>query len=96
MKLLEFKCIKSDSETWVGVDEYFVLLESEEEKDCYHWTHDRMDKSSYYEGYWDCYMTEKLDNDCGECDIYYYFEAEEVPEVGGTWEQDGDVWERIA
>lgn len=105
MKLLEFKCIKSNDEEELGNVEYFIQLEGDEERDAYKWTHDRMnderlapESQAYYAGYWDCYMTEKLDNDMSEGEVWYYFmdKEEVVPEVGGTFSLDDTVWERIA
>lgn len=103
MRLLEFKCIKSNDEDMIGNHENFVEFETDEERETYHlwqegWRDPRLVVASraYFEGCWDGYMSRALGKRVSDGTIYYYFENEPVPEVGGTWEQDGDVWERIA
>lgn len=99
MKLLEFRDIAKNDVF------YFVALECDEERDCYKWTHERMNDGqllredrAYYEGYWDCYMTEALDNDISNAGVFYYFveRGEELPKIGEVFTLDGVEFERVA
>lgn len=104
MKLLKFRCTKSQNADEIGNVEYFVYFESDEERTVYEWAHKRMhdeqimrECQSYYEGYWDCFMTERLDYDISEGSVWYYMDNKDdvLPELGDTFELDDMVWVRV-
>lgn len=92
MKLLVFKGAKGKHTFYHNV----IWLETEEEQDCYKWTHAKHEtygtpfsetKLAYREGYWGCYMTEKLDTDMNEESVLHYFMPNDlVPRVGEVWQ----------
>lgn len=102
------KCIKDKNVALEPENQevqYMVKLETKEELKQYDrfvevaYNHDRMTDISraYAEGWWDCYMTQKLGIHHTGGDTYYYFTPlENTPEVGETFELDDIKWERVA
>lgn len=105
MKLLNFKCIKSDNDCEVGRKDFFIQLETEIEADVYESFLNQTAEDAYVSGMvfgqWSGYMSAKLEDGerirVSDDDIFYYFMPEEkVPEIGGEFTLDDMVFERIA
>lgn len=102
MKIVEMVCTKDPSDSIVGRRESFIQFEDREEANSYTWCQDRIAEANeyatqtYYEGYWDCYMTEKLGEDVMDEDIYAYIDPNTQLDIRGSYtDADGVQWERI-
>lgn len=77
--------------------EWFVKLETPEEMREYYKNHDvPLSAEDYCSGWWDCFMTQKLNRYNTDGETYYYLMPFDKPiEVGETFNLDDTVWERI-
>lgn len=97
MKLYVMTCKVAEDHRMIGEEANFILLEGEEDKDCYLYCFSRehaFHTKEYYMGYWDSYMTHTLDNDTADEDICMYIYR--PLEIGERFEDaDHNVWERV-
>lgn len=77
--------------------EYFVKLERDIEQQNYDESVGAAPEKEYMQGYWDGYMSAKLDWDTCDENIYAYLSAgdSDIPLHGKYVDADGVEWERV-